>query len=102
MECIVMRKKKKRNNKAKIYYVYDLKNHEECIGCYKDYEAVEDRLNVTYTQVIKNLERKNFVKGRYHVCEYTITSEEYKKIFNTLPPQKRKAGILKGVNYEEN
>ena len=39
-----MRKKKKRNNKAKIYYVYDLKNARPFESLNPIYEAIESIL----------------------------------------------------------
>lgn len=75
-----MRKKKNKKN-SYVYYVYDLKQNEMCIGMFKDREEMKEKMNFNEYAVQRNLRRETFVKARYNISRIEVPKKEIEEQF---------------------
>lgn len=75
-----MRKKRNKKN-SYVYYVYDLKQNEMCIGMFKDREEMKEKMNFNEYAVQRNLRRETFVKARYNISRIEVPKKEIEEQF---------------------
>lgn len=74
--------KKKGNKKnSYVYYVYDLKQNEMCIGMFKNREEMKEKMNFNEYAVQRNLRRETFVKARYNISRIEVPKQEIEEQF---------------------
>ena len=75
-----MRKKRNKKN-SYVYYVYDLKQNEMCIGMFKDREEMKEKMNFNEYAVQRNLRRETFIKARYNISRIEVPKKEIEEQF---------------------
>lgn len=75
-----MRKKRNKKN-SYVYYVYDLKQNEMCVGMFKDREEMKEKMNFNEYAVQRNLRRETFVKARYNISRIEVPKKEIEEQF---------------------
>lgn len=72
---------RKKNKSSYIYYIYDLKNSEMCIGMYKDIKGVTERIDCSQEAIYRNLRREVFIKNRYNISKIKAPLDEIEEVF---------------------
>lgn len=74
-------KKKEINKSSYVYYVYDLKNNEMCVGMFRTKGEMKTTMGFTEEAVKTNLQRETFAKARYNISRIKVPKKEIEEQF---------------------